>query len=95
MITFNSPRANLYKSSEGFSVEVLGQTGLCYTEFNKSMFIDSELLLPPAAVLIYQDTISRWDSPNENLVVSSEDRSRILANIRAVFFYQGFEIQVV
>jgi len=36
---FTSRGPNLYKSSDGFSVEVLGRTGLRYGEANRQMFV--------------------------------------------------------
>src|SRR5262245_49392708 len=37
-------RRNLYVSSDGFSMEVLGRTGLRYREAGREMFVDSEVL---------------------------------------------------
>jgi hypothetical protein len=42
---FTIPRNNVIESDEGFSVEVLGRTGLLYTEGARSLQIDSEILL--------------------------------------------------
>jgi hypothetical protein len=46
---FTSPRPNLCESSDGFSVEVLGRTGLRYCEGGRQMFVDSEVLSGPSA----------------------------------------------
>lgn len=92
---FTSPRPNLYESSDGFSVEVLGRTGLCYREAGRQMFIDSEVLTGASGMAVYRDTIEKWDSPNENVPVTETDRGRILNNIRDAFRFQGFEIDVI
>ena len=92
---FTSPRPNVYESSEGFSVEVLGRTGLCYREAGRQMFVDSEVLIGPSAMAIYKDTIRKWDSPYDNVPVTDPDRHRILNNIRDAFRSQGFEIDVI
>src|SRR5690242_1515889 len=80
-----SARPNLYESSDGFSVEVLGQTGLRYCEAGRQMFIDSEMLTGPSAMAVYKDTIQKWDPPYENVLITDSDRDRILNNIRDAF----------
>jgi len=92
---FTTPRPNLYESSDGFSVEVLGRTGLCYREGKRKMFVDSEVVTGPAGMVVYRDSIVRWDSPNEAEIISEAERERILNNIRDAFRSQGFEIQVI
>ena len=90
---FTSPRPNLYESSDGFSVEVLGRTGLCYREGERKMFVDSEVLMGPEGMGVYSSSIKRWDAPHEGDVAEVE-RERILNNIREAFRFQGFEIQI-
>jgi len=92
---FTSPRPNFYESSDGFSVEVLGRTGLCYREGTRKMFVDSEVVTGPAGMAVYRDTIERWDAPHEANIVGDVERERILNNIREAFRFQGFEIQVI
>lgn len=92
---FTSPRPNLYESSDGFSVEVLGRTGLRYHESGRQMFVDSEVLAGPSGMSVYKDTIEKWDAPHENARVTDSDRERILKNIRDAFRFQGFEITVI
>jgi hypothetical protein len=92
---FTTPRPNLYESSDGFSVEVLGRTGLRYREAERQMFVDSEVLTGPSGMAIYKDSIEKWDSPHEHVLVMSSDRSRIVENIRNAFRFQGFEIDVI
>lgn len=48
---FSEPRANLIESDAGFSVEVLGQTGIRYSEGGRTAFVDSEVLAEPATIL--------------------------------------------
>jgi hypothetical protein len=93
MIT--SPRPNLYVSDEGFSVEVLGRTGLRYREGGKEIFVDSEVLAGPSGMLVYKSSIERWAPPNAGVTIGDIDRARIAENIRATFRAQGFEIDVI
>ena len=92
---FQTPRPNFYESSHGFSVEVLGRTGLTYREGERKMFVDSEVLLGPEGIGIYSSSIRRWDPPYENQAIDSAAKERIINNIRDVFRYQGFEIVVI
>ncbi len=92
---FTSPRPNLYESSEGFSVEVLGRTGLCYREGDRRICIDSEVLSGPIAIGIYRSSIHAWDSPLGTQLVTNEEATRIIDNIETAFKSQGFQIVVI
>lgn len=92
---FTSPRPNLFESSDGFSVEVLGRTGLCYREGKRTMFVDSEVLAGPSGMAVYRESLIRWDPPTETEAIGEAEQERILGNIRAAFRFQGFEIQVI
>jgi hypothetical protein len=92
---FTTPKPNLYVSSDGFSVEVLGRTGLCYCEGERKIFVDSEVLAGPTGMCIYKSSIEKWDSPHEKQSVTDADRDKIVENIRNAFRYQGFEIHVI
>ncbi|HEV2038278.1 MAG TPA: hypothetical protein VGQ96_06710, partial [Candidatus Eremiobacteraceae bacterium] len=61
---FSIPRVNVVQSSEGYSVEVLGRTGLQYIEGERRLFVDSEVLVGDAGLVIYAGSIVRWDPPN-------------------------------
>jgi hypothetical protein len=58
------------------------------------MFIDSEVLAKPGAMALWRESVKRWDRPHEAGVVGSEDRRRIIENIRLAFESQGYELQV-
>jgi hypothetical protein len=59
------------------------------------MFIDAEVLMPPAGIVIYQDTACRWLPPHEEEAVTSDDRRRIVSNVLAVFGSQGVDVQLI
>lgn len=90
-----SPRSNLYVSSNGFSVEVLGRTGMRYTTGSRSLSIDSEVLDGPSGIGLYSSSISRWDSPHESDVLTMDERTVILANIQEVFAHLGFSVSII
>lgn len=91
----NMRKPNLYESSEGYSVEILGRTGLAYREGDKCALVDSEVLMPPAGILVYQDTITGWQSPYDLTSIGPEDRGRILRNIVEIMAAHGVDIQVI
>lgn len=92
---FTTPRPNYFESSEGYSVEVLGRTGLTYREADFEMFVDSEVLTGPTGMVVYRDSIARWKPPNDQLNITDKDKERIAQNIIAVFRFQGFEIDII
>jgi hypothetical protein len=91
---FKIPRENVIESDEGFSVEVLGRTGVLYSEGEKTIRIDSEVLAGPAGLVIYTDSIVRWASPHENEPLEETKRQVVVENIRKAFRFRGLEIQV-
>ena len=92
---FSEPRANLIESDSGFSVEVLGRTGLRYSEGARTAFVDSEVLAEPGAILVYRDSMKRWDPPNQSDVLDDSDRERIIENIKHAFEFRGHKLQVI
>ncbi len=92
---FSAPRPNLIESDAGFSVEVLGRTGMLYAEGGRSLHIDSEVLAKPRAIGIWRDSIKRWDPPNEGDVLGSNDRTRIIENVRRAFEAMNQELDVI
>jgi len=59
------------------------------------MFVDSEVLAGSSGMVVYKDTIGKWDAPHENMSMTGSDRDRILKNIQDAFRFQGFEITVI
>jgi hypothetical protein len=94
-VSFSAPRPNLIESDSGFSIEVLGRTGMRYVEGDRSMFVDSEVLAKPGAMALWGETIKGWDPPHAAEVVGPDDRRRIIENIRRAFESQGYELQVI
>jgi hypothetical protein len=92
---FREPRPNLIQSDAGFSVEVLGRTGLRYVEQGKTAIVDSEVLAKPGAIAVYRDSLKGWEPPDGALVLADGDRERIMANIKRAFTAMGYEAQVV
>lgn len=90
---FSEPEPNVIESSEGFSVRVLGRTGICYTEGAQSIWIDSEILVAPGAIAMLKEAIRFWEGP-EPEEVNEMDRDRIANNIKRAFEACGYELQV-
>lgn len=77
MANFSSPRANLLEDDNGVSIEVLGRTGIRYSERGRSCFVDSEVLAT-AAIAVWPSGIRRWDPPHADDPLTDDDRRRIL-----------------
>jgi hypothetical protein len=71
----------LFISEEGFSVEFLGRNGIEYKEGENSMRVDTEMLMPPHGVSIYQQSIERWRRPFESVLLTAEHKNRTVNNI--------------
>lgn len=92
---FTIPRVNVIQSDAGYSVEILGRTGLLYTEGSKSIHIDSEVLAGPSGLVIYKGSIIAWDSPNNKETIDEKKRDIIIENIQQAFRFRGLEISVI
>jgi len=90
---FSEPEPNVIESSAGFSVRVLGRTGLRYKEGARSVWIDSEVLAKPRAIAMFKESIQTWDGP-EPEAVSVTERDRIASNIGRAFTACEYELQV-
>ena len=93
---FTIPRVNVIQSSEGFSVEVLGRTGLLYVEGEKSIHMSSEMLVSssPTLLALYTRSIKAWDPPNDDEAIGEIKRNEIVENICRAFRFRKFEIEV-
>jgi hypothetical protein len=92
---FRKPNPNVIESDEGFSVEVLGRTGLLYKEGLKSMHIDSEISASPGGILISKSSIQKWKPPDENDTIDDIKQDIIIDNIRRAFRFDEEWITVI
>jgi hypothetical protein len=86
---FSKPLPNTIESDEGFSVELLGQTQLKYTQNGKSIFIDTEKLVETNTVTIKAKSIKNWDSGEP---IDAKTESLILNNIGLALDWDGAKI---
>ncbi len=92
---FTLSDTNTVTSDEGFSVTVLGRTGLLYVEGNRVLRIDSEVLAGPAGMAVYSRSIRAWDAPHDGTPIDDAMRARVLENVRAAFKFWGNDIDVL
>lgn len=71
---FTIPRVNVVESDAGFSVEVLGRTGMKYREGEKALSVDSEVLAPGKGLAIFSDSIKEWDAPHTTEPITPEKK---------------------
>jgi hypothetical protein len=92
---FHIPRVNVIESETGFSIEMLGRTGIEYRESDKAMFIESEILMTEApTVAIWKDHIRAWKPPHDNEQVSEEKRTEILKNVCAALKWRNTQVEI-
>jgi hypothetical protein len=90
---FSEPEPNVIESSTGFTVRVLGRTGMRYVEGGRSVRIDSEVLARPGAIAMFKDRMKE-DSPNDSAEITEADRDRITSNIKRAFDACGYDLEV-
>jgi hypothetical protein len=94
---FKSPRPNLIESDEGFSVEVLGRTGILYKEGDRTMSVYSELLAPgtPCGIAVWTNSIQKWNPPHDVEEIDTTKRTAILENIRRAIRSNGDDTEII
>jgi hypothetical protein len=92
---FSIPRTNVIASDTGFSIEVLGRSGLRYTEDNRSLMIESEVATGPSGLIIYSRSIRNWLPPYADDLIDQEKRDQIVKNIESAFAFRGIDIDVL
>lgn len=86
--------ANTYISDEGFSVEVLGRTGLLYQEGPRRLRIYSEYLVGPRGIGVTGSSIRGWEPPHADDPLGPRQQLTILDNIRRAFRLEGYDIDI-
>ena len=84
---FSSPRNNVIESDEGFCVEMLGRTGIKYTEGLRTTYVSSEVLLGPHGMVVYTDSIKYWQVPSGNF--DDDKKIDIIKNAHRVSMIGG------
>lgn len=90
---FTEPEPNVIASTEGFQVRVLGRVGMRYTEGERSVRINSEVLAVPNAIAMLTPSIRVWEGPDPEPVAAA-DRDRIVENIKRAFDACGYHLRV-
>jgi hypothetical protein len=88
---FKIPRVNVIESDEGYSVEVLGRTGIRYVEGDKTLWIDSEVLAVPNSIMVFISGIHKWNSGEP---IEDETKKRITQNIIHAFTWDGTILEI-
>ncbi len=92
---FHIPRVNVVESDTGFSIEMLGRTGMEYRESDKIMFIDSEILMTEMpTVAIWRDRIRSWAPPHDKDPVSEQKKTEILKRICAALKWRNTQVEI-
>lgn len=92
---FHIPRVNVIESDTGFSVEMLGRTGMEYREGDKIMFIESEIAMTDVpTVAIWKDSIRAWKPPQDKEQITETKRMEILKNICAAKKWRGTQVEI-
>ena len=66
-----------------------------YREGEKSVFVDSEVLATGKGIAIFANSIRKWHCPSGEQPVSTEEKSRIIANIKAAIDFQKQPLEIL
>ena len=96
MFRIAADNANRIESDDGFSVEILGRGGLCYSEAGHEMRVDSEFLALGSRfdMVVYGGSVRRWKPPYSEETIDSAKRALILDNIRRALESRGLRIDM-
>lgn len=89
------PKPNLISSSEGWEIEVLGLTGVRYTDETGTYSVDTELLHGEPIMVVIRDRIFKKDVDGSLLEVKSRKKNVIVSRLRTAISWDGHEISVV
>jgi hypothetical protein len=91
---FKCDNPNIITSDEGFSVQVLGRTGLRYQQGLSHVHVDSEVLASPHGLVIYPSSIIKWAEP-DGQVIGEDEKQLIVNNIKRAFAFRNIEIEIL
>jgi Immunity protein 74 len=92
---FRVPKINMIASDEGFTVHILGRTGIEYSEGTRTMFVDSEVLASGHGISIFKSSVRGWRAPHDGEVLTEEKRAEIIENISKAIRFRGQPVEVL
>jgi hypothetical protein len=92
---FTVPKVNVIESDAGFSIEVLGRTGMKYREGDRTLVVDSEVLAPGKGIAIFTNSIKKWAPPHSELLISPEKKVMIISNIKAAIDFKQQPLEIL
>ena len=73
----------MFLSRDKIKVKITGRAGLKYVAGKKNMLINSEMLSGNSFdMVVYSNSISKWQPPYEHEEISSADKQQIINNIK-------------
>ena len=92
---FEHSPSNIVTSRNDFSVEVKMPKTILYDEDGKRLSIFAEpLVTDEPTIAIRRNDIRSWFTPEGAAVISGDDRTRIIGNIRRAFEFRSWTLTV-
>jgi hypothetical protein len=90
---FFRPEPGTIASTLGFIVIDLGRGELQYLEGDHTVFLDSEGVMGPERdIVVYADSLKKWDPPYQSEIIDEANRGRILGNVERALASQGIKV---
>jgi hypothetical protein len=71
----------MWPFAKEFSLQIHGRAGMTYREGQKTLKIDSEMLVGKYDYAIYWSEVKAWDPPFDGEALSEMEKARIRTNI--------------
>ncbi|MFZ1865747.1 MAG: hypothetical protein WAU39_16100 [Polyangiales bacterium] len=72
----------------GLSIRLRGRSGLQYSEGDRTMNIDAEMLTGAADLVVYPSSIGLW---SDGTTADEDEKKRVLGNIQAALTKAGIK----
>ncbi len=78
---------------KNYNVKLKGRSAIVYVEGDKRMIISSEFLSSPSGIVIYSDSIKKWEAPHEGTKITGQQKEEIKKNITSDLEMHGIRVE--
>lgn len=66
----------MFFNKKKYKISLKGRSGVVYSEGDRMAKIEAEIMTGKTDLVIYFDSLSSWQLPNENILLTDDDRQR-------------------
>ena len=91
---FKRVGGKIIETEESFSVSLAGRDGVKYSQGEKTLIVEAEIMTSRAGRAIYQNSIQNWDPPHSAELIDDKSRDKIVDNIVRAFAWADYYIVI-